>query len=633
VAEVMTKPDISDRQVLLKKAFHAMIFHLSPLSFQLSAGGRWTLRKIRYLTKASLLAFAFLISLLLPCLANADISVTLSPDRKQATIVDSIRLVVSVSGTRSCDSEPIIKGLEAFDLTQGGTSSQVQIINGKISSGIDYTYFIQPKKTGTFQIGPAEVRAEGGAFRSNTAKLTISKLPQSSGIDRGPIFLTTELSSKKTYEQEQAIYTLKLYRQTKVSDISLDLRENKHLSFKQLGKPVTYQSLYEGKTYQVLEVRYALLPSREGDYEIGPARMHLTVFQPRQRSRRSLFDDPFFSFSTGKPMTLASEPLELKVLPLPEEGKPADFSGLVGNFGIDAKLEPSEARVGESVTLTACLSGRGNVNRIPDLIGPEVEHTKVYDDQPVLEVYSDDKGMTGSKTMKWALVPEREGLYEISPLTVSFFDTKSREYRVIRTSPLSLSVLPREEQIQPSADRTKKERPEGPGKEAVKELGHDILPVHTSVKDLKTGFPGFPTRRGALFFWLVLIGPAIFYALAFCGMKFSRKSVKALAVTKTKKAAKTLIKQCRHERLRSSDLAEAIRDYLNDRFGLALGSLTPDEAVEILKSKGVNLDTTQKLQSILQRLEDAIYTGKGDDSSDIGQDLPDLINQIEKEIG
>jgi len=569
--------------------------------------------------------------LLIPCVASAKVSVSLRLDRTEAALVDSVKMVVSISGSRSSDSKPVLRGLESFSLTQGGTSSRVEIINGRVNSGIDYTYFIQPNKPGRFEIGPAQVTLEGKIFSSNTATITIVEQPQSAGVDRGPLFLSAGLSSAQAYVEDQAIYTLKLNRQVKVSDISLALPEVEHLVFKQLGKPLEYQSVYQGKTYQVLEVRYALIASREGNYSIGSTKMSMTVYEPRQRSRRSLFDDPFLSFSTGKPITVASDPVELNVLPLPEEGRPADFSGLVGAFQIESKLEPSEVKAGESATLTVLLSGRGNVNRIPDLKVPELEQTKIYADQPILQVEHDDKGLVGSKTMKWALVPEDQGLYQIPVLTVSYFHPQYRRYVTIRTSPHALSVLPgAPERVKASADLGSGKALAGPSKQAVKELGRDILPVHASIKDLG---PEFEVRPGGLVFWVLTLAPVLAYALTFCGMRFRKKSAGAVAATRAKKAANTIVRKCRHGQVRPSDLALHIRDYLNDRFGLSLGSLTPGEGAEILKSNGVSLNTAEKLRAVLERLEDAVYTGKGHEACDIGENIPKLIKQIEKEIG
>ncbi len=64
--------------------------------------------------------------------------------------------------------------------------------------------------------------------------------------------------------------------------------------------------------------------------------------------------------------------------PLPQEGKPSDFSGLVGKFKMWSKLEPVSLKTGESATLTVSVSGQGNVNRIPDLKIPELIHIKIY---------------------------------------------------------------------------------------------------------------------------------------------------------------------------------------------------------------------------------------------------------------
>jgi hypothetical protein len=544
-------------------------------------------------------------------------------------------LVVSVSGTRSSESEPVVYGLENFSVTRGGTSSRIEIINGKVNAGIDYTYFIQPQKTGKFRIGPAEITTKGQTFRSNAASINIIKPAKSTGVDRGPLFLSAGLSSSEVYVEEQAIYTLKLYRRTKVGDLSLDLPETQNLTFKQLGKPLEYQSEYGGQTYQVLEVRYALVSSKEGSYTIGASRMNMTVFQPRRRSRRRLFDDPFFndpffSFSSGRPMTLASEPLELKVLPLPNEGRPADFTGLVGKFEIESKLEPPKINAGESATLTVWLRGRGNVNRLPDLKGPELDHTKLYADQPALKVEPDAQGLAGSKTMKWALVPENEGLYEIPPMTVSFFDTTTGKYRVISTSPHSLSVLPgKMSRVQNSENFIKEGGREGPVKQPIKELARDILPVHTSMKDFMAAFP---SRPKGLFFLLLLCMPAFAYTFALFGTKFRRKSLNSSTETKARKASKLFIKKCHKGNLSASELTLLIRDYLNDRFALTLGSLTPDDASKILKSKGVGPDTAMKLRAILEILEDAIYTGKGSEACDVGEDLPRLIKEIEREI-
>jgi hypothetical protein len=115
-------------------------------------------------------------------------------------------------------------------------------------------------------------------------------------------------------------------------------------------------------------------------------------------------------------------------------------------------------------------------------------------------------------------------------------------------------------------------------------------------------------------------------------VRHREKSLQTLPATKAKKAAGALLKRYRKEDLSSSDLNLSVRDYLNDRFGLALGALTPLEGAEVLRKEGVSLGTAKRFQTFLQQLEDAIYTGVGHESCDPGENVPGLIKQIEKEV-
>jgi hypothetical protein len=575
--------------------------------------------------------------LLLPGIAVANVSVALKLDRTEAAMADSIRMSVTVSGTKDSDAQPVVQGLDDFYVSTGGTSSRVQIINGKVDASADYTYYLQPKRIGTFQIGPATVALQGKTYTSNTIGLKVTQTSQATGVEKGPIFLDARLSAPKVYVEGQVVYTLKLYRRTRVSDLSLELPQAEGLVIKKLGEPTEYQSVYNGSTYQVLEIRYAVIPSREGDFAIQPARMSMNVFQPTDRSKRDpfedpFFQDPFFSFSRGKPMTLASEPLDLHVLPLPVEGRPAGFSGLVGAFQIESHLEPSEIKAGGSATLTVRLTGRGNVSRIPDLEIPTLPHTKVYADQPVLEITPDEKGIAGSKTMKWAVVPEKEGKYEIPPLAVSFFDTAAEEYTVAQTAAVVLHVVAGERQEPVAATPAVSNHAETESrreKREIEALGHDILPVHASVKDLTA--PSDMQPKG-LAVWLVLAAPPFVFGAFNSGKRIRRKSGRALAAARARKAAGAFFKVCRERALPAEGLAEAVRDYLNERFALTLGTLTPNEAFEILRSRGVHLETAQYLKNALRQLEDTIYTGKGSDPCPMGEDVNRIVRKIEKEL-
>jgi hypothetical protein len=120
--------------------------------------------------------------------------------------------------------------------------------------------------------------------------------------------------------------------------------------------------------------------------------------------------------------------------------------------------------------------------------------------------------------------------------------------------------------------------------------------------------------------------------VAFFTLKLRKQQVEALAQTRSKKAAGEFVKHCRKGGLNYQDLMDAVRGYLNSRFVLSIGVLTAEEAAGILSAKGVNSETTRKLRSIVQALENAVYTGNGHEKTDQAKTLSDLIKQIEKEI-
>ncbi|MDY6880710.1 MAG: BatD family protein [Thermodesulfobacteriota bacterium] len=578
--------------------------------------------------KKGMIILLYLFLTALPCYGGETVSVSIELDRSEAFVSDSIRMKVKVSGARKLKSEPVLKGLESFEVRKGGSSSRVQIINGRVESGVDYNYEIYPSKTGDFRIGPAEVMIGNRLVKSNQEALTVRTPSETSGINRGAVFLSATLSSTDVYVEEQALYTLRLYRQVRVRNISLELPKSDHLQFTQLGEPVEYRGLYNQKPYQILEVRYALTASEEGTYGIRPARMSMLVMRQGGGFSRNPFDDDFFALSSGRPQTVASEPLELVAKPLPTEGRPLDFSGLVGDFRIEARIRPEEIKVGESATLMVLIRGRGNVKLMPDLKIPPLEDTKVYPDQPVLEEEKDSRGLVGAKTMKWALVPEKEGEYELAPLTVSFFDAQNHRYRIIRSSSLKLNVLPGEEKRPLVVAGRQQGREPEPVKKEIEELGRDILPVHTSFESLRSSSQG-PAE--GLFFWLLLMGPLLLYGGGFCLLKLNRKSASSKEAQKSKKSAGAFYRKCRVNELTSDEMMSSVRQYLNTRFGLFLGSLTAKEAGEILRKRGVSRATAGEFEDLVRGLEDAIYTGEGSRVCHGQEALVDIIKRLEKE--
>ena len=75
-----------------------------------------------------------------------------------------------------------------------------------------------------------------------------------------------------------------------------------------------------------------------------------------------------------------------------------------------------------------------------------------------------------------------------------------------------------------------------------------------------------------------------------------------------------------------------VRDYFNERLGLKMAAITPDDLISLLKTRGAPSETALKLSSLLKQLESAVYTGQEKTKDPIGLEIAACIEQMEREI-
>ena len=112
--------------------------------------------------------------------------------------------------------------------------------------------------------------------------------------------------------------------------------------------------------------KMALFPTSVGAKTIDPMSIEAQV---RVRRTRDPFEDFFRGgglFGTTVPTLIASNPVTVEVLPLPETGRPPDFSGFVGNVDVTARLDKTTAEVNEVLTFTLRVEGDGNIRTLPE---------------------------------------------------------------------------------------------------------------------------------------------------------------------------------------------------------------------------------------------------------------------------
>ena len=168
--------------------------------------------------------------------------------------------------------------------------------------------------------------------------------------------------------------------------------------------------------------------------------------RPRQDSALDdLLGDPFlqnyFGASVSKQITVASPSARLNVLPIPAQGRPADFSGAVGTFKVTSELAPARGAAGDPLTLRLRVSGTGNFDRVNSEMFQHLDDWKTYPPKSSFHA-SDGIGYRGEKIFEQPLVAPRAGTHTVPPLAFSYFDPATRRFETARSAALTIEIAP-----------------------------------------------------------------------------------------------------------------------------------------------------------------------------------------------
>lgn len=418
-------------------------------------------------TRTTILCLAlFACGVVRPVLA-AEPSVTAVLSNSETDVGQPVELQIQVTGVANPKppAQIVVDGLE---VQSAGTSRQYQMHNFDISYSFTFTFVITPLRAGRFTI-PAQV-VETGGKPVRTPELTLnardaSGRSSSSGrsgssnnanIDPSQIgFVEMILPKSVAYVGEMVPVQIRL---------GLNMRapvESLGSGIQIAGQGFTTQKMTEprqtietinGRSYQVFIIKTAIAAARSGTLEIGPAEINPVVRIPRGGARSPLmprggpFDDPFFNNifndpafapSMPKEVHLKSAPTTLEVKPLPPKAPP-EFAGAVGNFVLKADANPKKAQVGDPITVTATITGRGNFDRVS---APVLADENGWHKYPPSDNFKqdDDVGISGAKTFETVL-SAKENKRTLPPLVFAYFDPVKESYVTLRSDEIPLQI-------------------------------------------------------------------------------------------------------------------------------------------------------------------------------------------------
>ncbi|MCY3677450.1 MAG: hypothetical protein F4Z29_14955 [Gemmatimonadetes bacterium] len=536
-------------------------------------------------------------------------------------------LNVEVSGTQQLDADPVLPDMEDFaSFLSAGTSTSIQIVNGRTSMAITYQYRFQALTEGTFEIGPVSVTVGDEVVQTEPVTLVVSDAPPppAAGVDPadpgaaiGPddLFLETRVSSNRVFENEPIIVEYRIFTRVPVQSYAITtLPQATGFWTEELEQPAAPQAervVRNGSEYLTATVRRVVLfPTGPGSKTLDPLSVEAQV-RVRERSVFDPFSDIFGRsslFDQRVPVVVASRPVTLEVLPLPSADRPRSFAGHVGTLGVSASVDRAAVETNEAVTLTVEYSGTGNLRT---LAPPEIDFPVEFETFPpeTSERISEGGGsLQGSRSFEYVLIPRVPGELIIPGIEIAYFDPASRQYGSARSEPLEISV---------TGDAVEGDVA-GAVPTAVETIRDEIRFIHVGTPRFRrVGLPVYATGV----FWLVLLVPlaAVGGAMVFRRHRDRLEGDVAYArVRRAGRMAKRRLARARglaggDPREFYAEVAGALQGLLADKLNIAEAGLVREEAGRMAVRRGASPETLERLFACLDDCDRQRFAPAGTD--------------------
>ncbi len=526
---------------------------------------------------------------------------------------------------------------------QRGSSSSIQIINGKRSSShqTTFTYILIPKSTGTFQLPAATAMLSGDKISSNQASIQVVSDGgsssqsssqgggQSSGsgnrqsatsgeIPSGDLFMRLSLSRSEVVVGEPITATLKLYQRTNVVGF-----ENAKLpTFNGFWSQETYvpdniefkRESLDDKIYNTAVLRtYVLIPQKSGTITIDPSELVCVInVRVNNSSSGSIFDQFFQDDYRQIRKRVTTPAVKVKVNPLPA-GQPASFGGGVGNFGISARLTSDNIKTHDAASLIITISGRGNVALLEE---PKVNFPpdfEVYDTKATENTDKSTGSTSGSKSFEYPFIPRSHGDFTIDPVEYSYYDVNQGKYVTLKTEPMHIKVA----KGKGGESSTAVSVNSGVERKDVKSLADDIRFIFTGKPNLSDSGSFFV---GSILFWILLSVLVLGVSAVFLAFRKVSAMRADVAGTKNRRATKMARKRLAQagEYLDKNlytafyeELHKALIGFVSDKLNMDMSEISKDNIASALTSGGVSEEQTKAFTDLLDACEFARYSPDG----------------------
>jgi len=521
-----------------------------------------------------------------------------------------------------------------FGPTLSSQSSSTYIVNGKSSTQSTniYTYILTAKSEGTFTIPPATIKIGNSEYKSN--EISVKVLPpdkaaqaaaansaqqgvtqngvaSDAGAASNDVFVKVFVSKNSVYENEGFLVTFKLYTLVDIAgyDGSPKFPEYEGFIAQEIDMPQNLQwtlENYNGRNYRSVVLKQTILyPQRSGKITIPSGKLGIVARIRTQQRQRSFFDD-FFDMTQDVKRALTSAPVTIDVKPLPN-GKPASFSGAVGEYNMTSSITSTQLKTNDAVTVKVDISGNGNLKLIKNPAVTFPNDFDVMDPEVTNNTKVSQSGVNGTKTIKYNAIPRYAGDFTIPKAEFSYFDVKSGTYKTLTTDEYKLHVSQG-----PAGSGSNVPVVNATNKEDIRFLGKDIRYITTDSANFHKGDFFFGTF-GYLLFYIV---PVLLFLLLFWIYRKQVAQNANIALMRTKKANKVASKRLKtadkylkenKTELFYDETLKAVWGYLSDKLNIPVSELTKDNVDANLVKYGASENLIQDFRNILDTAEFARF--------------------------
>jgi hypothetical protein len=542
---------------------------------------------------------------------DKDILFEVSLSKEKLGLNERLRVDFTMNRDGDHFEAPAFKGFMVLMGPSQSTSSSW--INGVRSFSRTFSFILQPTAKGSWTIGQAEITIDGTVYKTAAKKVEVtdavakpSDEQTAQDVADQNVRVISEVSKTNPYLNEGILITYKLLVGSGVNVTNFNsVNAAEYTHFWNQDLPVNAYNFepttYEGKSYQSVVLKRVLLyPQKTGKLSLKPYTFELSVDVPT--NRRDFFGRPLYAPATRVASTAE---ITIDVKELPQENRPASFTGAVGSFDFFVTPNKTALDAGTALEIEVRVTGKGNLKlfSLPELKVPAA--LERYTPENKQKINNSRSGMEGSISDRYTIIPNFQGSYPIPGLEFSYFDPKAKKYVTRTTEEINIQVLGGAN----SAGTTNNTGVQSPapieraeGFRFIK-LNHQLAPLASTsfIEDLN--------------FYTLWLAPLLLLPILGWWIRFNRARGHDLGALKRKassRMAKKYLAQAQ-KALKTPDsfylaLEKSFQHFLKARLSIETADMTHDTIEELLMAQGVSKEVSGRLIELLNRCAMARYS-------------------------